>query len=238
MNTLNMDKVEKWKKWLEAIQKDISFAMTNKVVFDELAKVVSENVEHIDQNHGGYFLKTIRNWYAYFIGFSIRRHVDKSCRGDSFSLRNLIVDIQKNADIFTFDFYKSIVPENHIPHFDWRTDAFMDFSTDMKILSSEKIQLDIDSLDRIRELVEDQIDRNWAHLDKCTDGTKNFTYGTLIEGITLVDRLTCKYIAFLTGNGSSSLAPVIIQPWQQIFRVPLIKPIDAAVSSKRICEEI
>jgi hypothetical protein len=63
-------------------------------------------------------------------------------------------------------------------------------------------------------------DRVLAHLDsRGFEGT--VTYGDLDAAIEGLDRIACKYIAFLTGDSYPTLEATIQFDWKEIFEVPL-----------------
>jgi hypothetical protein len=50
---------------------------------------------------------------------------------------------------------------------------------------------------------------------------ETITYYDLADSIELFNRIACKYIALITGEGYTTLKPSILYDWAKIFSVPL-----------------
>jgi hypothetical protein len=220
--TLNRQKVEEWKTWLEKIQKDVTWALVEREVYDEFVNAHNDNLDYITEHRGETFCCSIRTWYAFFSGFAVRRQVDNSRDPHNISLRHFLEDLLGAADQFTYEFYLTLFPLDHSKPVHWQEGTFGHFSEDKKLLSAGIIQADMDELEGIRNIISGHIDRAWAHLDKRGISTNAdsevSTYGTTSDALDSIERITRKYLGFLNIGGYPTLLPVGDDSWKQFFK--------------------
>jgi hypothetical protein len=220
---VNVDKIRKWQRWLEVIEKDISWAVSEAEVFHGFVRVHNENIEHIRVHHGARFCGSIQTWYAFFSGFAIRRHVDNSNSRDNRSLFNFLRQLCDSAEDVTYDSYLKAIPIDPHDRFPWQETIFARFSTDRRTLSAEIILKDIDRLDELRDKIAGQIDKLWAHIDRTgakESESRKVTWKVLSEGLALLKEMAFRYLGLF--NCSTGLLDIVhTYPWMTIFRVPL-----------------
>ena len=98
--------------------------------------------------------------------------------------------------------------------------TFGNLSDDGVILSRAKIEADATQLWKSANVIEEFADRVVAHLDP-RGADEAFSYGDLALATAEFDRIACRYIVLLTGDGYESLRPVIQFNWERVFDFPL-----------------
>jgi hypothetical protein len=208
---------KKWISWANDIRKDLMNIVDNQQTFLAFSEVVQANWEHIKQYNGIRFCYFVRTCYGVQAAMGIRRHLKTN--PDSISLLQLIEQIAKCANQFTYDFYISQYPIDKT-YVNWQEGTFSQFSHDGKVISEDIIEADLKKASGLGEQIETFVDRTLAHLDRRGwDG--RVTYEDLELMIKRFDELACKYLALITTEGYSTLKPSIQYDWKAIFRVPL-----------------
>jgi hypothetical protein len=129
----------------------------------------------------------------------------------------LLEQIRHCAKQFTYEFYLQCYP---IDGHEWQKSTFNNFSDDGKIISEQKIEDDIEQLNKIGGKVTSLVDRGIAHIDK-RGIEETVTYNDLDACLDLFNSIARRYITLLTSAAYLSLQPTIQFDWQKIFAVPL-----------------
>ena len=212
---LDQQTFQKWEDWCEKIKDDLMQLINYKQIHDYFIGVANANLEHIKANEGILFCDFVRKCYGIQAAVGIRRHIKSG--DDSISLMRLLEQIKKCANQFTYEFYLQCYP---IDGHEWQRSTFDSFSDDGKVISEQKIQDDIQELNKIGGKVTSLVDRGIAHLDKRgIEGA--VTYNDLDECLDLFNSIARKYITLLTSAAYLTLQPAIQSDWQKIFTVPL-----------------
>lgn len=178
--------------------------------------MVNENLVHIKKNHGTKFCSFVRKCYGVHAAVGIRRHAKID---DSISLMKLIDQLEKSAEQFTYEFYLQQFPLEK-GKWEWQKATFASFSNDQKNLSKAIISSDMEKLKNIAGKVSNFTDRSIAHLDQ-RGIQEDVTYDDLAKSINLFNKIACKYLTLITGNGYTTLRPTILYDWTKIFTVPM-----------------
>jgi hypothetical protein len=203
-------------RWMKRIEGDIANRlMVPRQVHRKFVEVVNANMDHITRNSGWHFVDTVRHGYAAQVAMGIRRHV-KSKNG-SISIMRLIKQVGENARRFTYKFFLERFP---IEHVNWQEPTFGQFSDDMIAVSDRILTNDMQNLRALAKNVEDMVDKNIAHLDPKPHAVP-VTFGDLEQCIDELNRLVCKYRTLFGEGGKSTLEPIILFDWEDIFGVPL-----------------
>ncbi len=211
---------EKWTGWVEKIHSDLGNVVTDQTIFAGFREVIEANGAWIDSIEGGLFIDFIRRNYAAAAFMGIRRQLKAS--DDSVSLMRLLNQVSAGADQITYDFYLSVFPKR-AEGLEWQRWTFDTLSSDHERVSPEIVQADIAEIRSLNNTIEEIADRSVAHLDR--RGTASVvSFRDLRLSIEHFNQLACKYIAFFTSDGWTSLAPSFVFNWQEIFRHPWIKP--------------
>ncbi len=217
MEKLTKKTFQRWVEWTKKIKYDLQDIVNDQQIYDYFIKIANENIDHISNNQGVLFCNFVRNCYINYAAVAVRRH--NKTKDDSISLRKLLDQLLKSSKHFTYDFYIEqypIEPNNQ----NWQKRTFVNFSDDEKILSQQKIKNDLNEMDRIAGKVSDFVDKSLAHLDKKGFDEKIY-YGMVTASIELFNKLACKYICLILGEGYVTLSASILGDWKKIFTVPL-----------------
>jgi len=217
MEKLTKKTFERWRSWAEKIRDDLQSIVNYHQVYEYFIKMVNANLEHIKENHGRLFCDFVRRCYGVHAATGIRRHL-KSDK-DSISLMKLLDQLQKSASQFTYEFYLQQFPLEK-DKWEWQKPAFAGFSENGQTLSVQMVLDDIEAIRNVAGKVSDFTDRAIAHLDQ-RGIEEAVTYDDLAESLSLFNRIACKYITLITGDGYTTLKPTILYDWAKIFLVPL-----------------
>src|SRR5689334_21534678 len=93
-------------------------------------------------------------------------------------------------------------------------------SHDAQVVSAYIIREDIEETDHLSDNVLILVNAAYAHVDP--RGVRaSVKHGDLDASLDNYNRLACKYVAFLTGDGYTSLEAVVQYVWKAVFRHPL-----------------
>jgi hypothetical protein len=207
----------KWTEWIGAIKTDLSNIVNARAVFKEFRDVLEKNDAWIRQNHGDRFCGFVVRGYVIHVVLGVRRHA--KTKGESISLARLLDQMRKCAGQVTVDSYVKLLPSEPST-IRWQQATFAAFSRDGKVLSEEIIGADLDKLRQCAGTIESFADKALAHLDsKKFDG--ELTFGAIHDAIGVCDKLVCRYLGLLKGDGYDTLEASVQYPWTRIFSVPL-----------------
>ncbi|MCG2682801.1 MAG: hypothetical protein L6306_04220 [Planctomycetales bacterium] len=213
---------KQWRGWAEKIRDDLTNEVNAQAVFAGFNEVVQKNKDWIDSHNGDLFTDFVMRSYAASAFLGIRRQL--KINKDSVSLLRLLDQISKYADQITYDFYLTVFPLKP-RYIDWQKWTFRNLSDDGKSVCKRIVVADIADTKKLNTKIELVADRIFAHLDKRETNTV-LTFDELRASIDHFNKLTCKYIAFLLGEGRSSLEAMFCYDWKKIFSYPLVKPAD------------
>jgi hypothetical protein len=216
---LNDSTFQKWVRWLEKIEEDVSAMVNNQQIYKFFIDVVNANIKHINLNEGSLFCDFVRQCYGVQAATAIRRHI-KAKHDDSISLMRLLKEMKHYASQFTYDFYLKQYPV--INGQEVQKSKFQEFSDGGIIISEQKIDNDIQELEKLSRNITDLVDRRIAHLDR-RSLKELVTYNDIEKSINTLNKMTCKYIRFIYNAVAefSSLEATIQWDWEKIFSVPL-----------------
>lgn len=217
MEKLTTETFQRWINWVSKIRDDLEGIINYQQICRHFEDVVNANLDHIKANNGKIFCDFIRQCYAINAAACIRRHTKNE--KDSISLMRLLDQIKKSADQFTYEFYLMQYPINPIEP-PWQKSTFLNFSKNKKSISAEIIQEDMQKIEDIATKVSDFVDRFIAHLDQ-RGLEEKITYNDLSNSLDLFNRITCRYLSFISSAGYVTLQPTIQIDWEKIFTVPL-----------------
>ena len=208
---------KKWQDWHKIIQEDLTIILHYKEIQEYLFEIVPLNADHIDANHGGFFLNYVKECYGCYTAVGVRRIAKKSSDKSSITLVRLLEQIKDCADQFTYDFFLEIFPQGG---FDWQKSTFDKFSDNSNVISTIKIENDIRELEKISKKVFDLVDRRIAHIDKRK--IPIITFQDISDPLDVLNSIICRYSSLLTSRSIlHSLKPEIQYNWKDIFKVPI-----------------
>ena len=185
--------------------------MDYKQIHDHFISVINGNLEHMNQNNGKKFCEFVRKCYAVQAAVGIRRHI-KSDK-DSISLMRLLEQMKECSNQFSDDLIcRECFPlPNKVTK-----EGFFSCSG----VSKKEIERDMALLKDIADKVESLVDQRVAHLDK-RGYREDVTFQDIDDSLNVLNKIACRYIAFLTGRNYSTLKPEVQYNWKTIFTVPL-----------------
>lgn len=223
-----------WDRWVDSANKikdDLQQTVEDQAIFCHFQKIVNDNYEWIEINHGNEFVWFVYDSYVHKAIMQIRRQIKN--QNESHSFVRLLSQIKEYADQITYAYYLKRFPitKNEIP---WQKRTFRilakrnsdDYCRPIEektTISSEMIDTHLKEIDELNKSIVDVADKFIAHNDR-KRSPKNIEFEDLKKSIDKFHDLFIKYYCFLTSDNYSSLESVITFPWQKIFLVPLVKP--------------
>lgn len=202
---------------MDRVEKDLTQIVHNQHVFLTFQEIIRDNQQHIRKLNGSIFCDFVRDCYVPAAVMGVRRHLKSS--EDSVSLRKVLEQMETCANQFTYDFYLAQFPPNPDGP-NWQRPTLGNFSKDGKTISAEIIDSHIDMLEKLDPEIEQYADRMLAHLDRQGFQGKA-TFGDLRKSVDMFNRLTCKYLSLINGQGFQTLEPEILCDWTRIFYSPM-----------------
>ena len=210
----------KWNRWMETIKSDVHELVEFRAINERFEDVVARNIQHLNRNGGGQWCYFIRRNFGAYAAMAVRRHV--KANGDSISFSRLLNEIRKCTEQFTYDRFLEFFPLQ-IDSRPWQQATFDQFSDNGRVLSSARIDADLDKLCGLCATIEEVADRRIAHIDKRGVNTMP-SFDDLNIAVELLDGLVCKYRLLLTGiSWGPTLESIKLVAWEQVFSVPLDK---------------
>jgi hypothetical protein len=216
--------LERWVVMVKRIHGEMVDLMWQREQIRRIGKMIDENP--LLQKSQKPFLWEIRRWYMYFAAMAARRQTDRNPK--MVSLAQLLTEIRENPQCIKRDLLASQFEEVYGAHpdptmksilrsqlvdGDWRKWARVDGSFDADI-----VQADLESLDGSSKELMKFASSQLAHtsMKAIRKGTK-LTFNDMDATIDLLERLTIKYEALLTGAGSMTLVPTEQYNWYEEF---------------------
>jgi hypothetical protein len=199
MNQMQQDKVEKWKRWAEAIQEEVEELLVRRYVRTELTEVIDRNPEI---QKPSLFYEWLPVVYTHTQVMGIRRMTDNDKQAAS--LANLIQEIR-----------------------DFPTTAQAHADATPIIINRDRIEREVPGASTDYQRIVKTYDPLKAYANKRVahrDGRalENLPkYGDITAAIDLIEDFARTYYVFVSSK-DLQLMPVIAYPWMQIFTVPWI----------------
>jgi hypothetical protein len=213
---LDSNAFDRWVEWAGKIKSDLMNIVNNQQIYNQFEEIVSANWSHFVANDGQLFYNFVKECYGVQAALGVRRHI--KIDDDSISLMKLLNQISVCSKQFTYDFYVKRYPIDP-SYVEWQKSTFKRFSEDGLVVSEAIITHDMQELEKIAGAVGNFVDRTMAHLDK-RGPSDDVTYADLKSSIDLFNKMVCRYLALITGDGYVSLQPTIQFNWKRIFSVP------------------
>ncbi|HEX3722470.1 MAG TPA: hypothetical protein VHV31_06745 [Nitrolancea sp.] len=196
-----IQKIEKWKRWIEEIHSETSQLVFRRIIWDELVNIIQSN-RQIQISSAFYdWLPAV---YAPAQAMGIRRIADVDSYSKPVSLGNLLTDMRDCSEILQM--YVEEIP--------------LKIGTASLTREMPNPSSDLQQLLHTIEPIKRYADKRIAHLDSNAASTI-IRYGDISGAIDLISSLTVEYYAFLC-NSHYMVEPVFTYYWQQIFNVPWI----------------
>jgi hypothetical protein len=207
-------KLEKWGKWIAAIDNDMVSLATSRLIYEETKQIIINN-SALAAGPTVFFNCLVR-WYVDSAIMGLRRHL--KIDGDSISLAGLLQDIAGTPKFLSRTHFVSLSdkPEMH-PHLNRTFDKYA--GQEAEYVSSEAVKQELDEFRKRSKRCETYADRLVAHLDK--HSIKDLpTFQEFYDAVDFAETLLKKYTLLIRGSSLLSVTPVVLEDWMAIFRVP------------------
>ncbi len=216
--------VRRWCEDIETIGDALTQLQLSRQVYTELGKVIAKNSR---LQAGNTLLERIFRWYVDHTLMAIRRDVDR--RRDVVSLNKLLDNIRQNSSELTVDKFRLLHtgrqerPTEEL-FSQWIDDMYSSLSDISGTrLDRAKVQSDIDALAVATDRLETMASESVAHRKRMTSKTSQpdpLYMKDVHSAVDIVERITQKYMAFLTGASFLTFMPVDQTDWPSIFTFP------------------
>ena len=212
----DLQRIDKWKKWLKKIKADAQNLVMYRSMFKEVNEIINENTLLHDYNH---YFRYMNDSHIALIIMGLRRQIKNDPQ--SISITRLLYEIADNAQLITRHYYVSLYSNSSIQFLaDEHFDQFCDDQGDPYI-SKSLVEADIDIFKEATLLVEKYADRIIAHTDKRK--FKTFpTFEDVDNCLKILDKIYCKYHLMFYATSMDSLLPTFQYNWKKIFEIPWI----------------
>lgn len=206
----------KWIEWITIIHNNIEELLTSQHIYKTYLEIVKNNPEIQSPRD---FHDWVRKNYASAVAIHIRRELDIG--SDVVSLKRLLTQIQKNPQIITKEWFKSMYKGSNAE--DFAGGDFQNVAGVGEIFDPEIARRDIEKLEELGAHIEDYATLRLAHNSKKSI-TKDPTYDDLDAFIKEYEEIVKKYILLFTASGYTSLTPTWQYDWEEIFTKLWIRP--------------
>jgi hypothetical protein len=207
---------EKWKKWLEIIEKEVTDLHRYRHIFDEVQKMVKNNPSI--QKPSSFYEFLLKSYVALIV-MGIRRQI--KIDSQSISLARLLKEIIETPQIIArkrfVEMYANTAAKRHA---DSDFDQFAGKGgshVDPSIIEKDLVKLLTDG-----NKFEDYADKRLAHRDK-QEPKLIPTYGETGKFIEDLGNLLKRYVLLFRAEGLIAVLPVYQYDWQLIFKEPWIQ---------------
>jgi hypothetical protein len=193
-------RVEKWRRWIDVIQRDLGRLLLRRTLFKDLVKMRDENPRLTE--HGDAFFGFLSEIYVDSVVIGIRRQL--KVHPDGVSLVGLLREIADGPNFLTREGYYDLwraagyADPDSLPSAQGDFDAFA--GRGGALLDPAVPSRDLKELKRIAAACERYADRRIAHRDKRASAATP-TPKDVYDSLDRLEKLTAKYFLLLTGSG-------------------------------------
>lgn len=221
-NSPDPQRVQKWRDGFKAASLEVQALVHARANYERFGALVrgNEHVLHGDSD----FPSHLQKWFVHFAVMAIRRIVEPNDAGDIVSVRAFLDDMIRAARAFTSDSIAELFDFPDTPQYDddlknflisrmWENVAHQGAQEQLnaKMLKHDRRMLEIVSAE-ITEMVDKTIAH---HTTRANDYI--LLYPELSTCIDVIETITVRYTATLTGAGMSTLVPTDQFNWFDIF---------------------
>lgn len=209
------NKLKKWIRWLEVIEKEVTHLLIKKDIFWEVNEMIKNN-KNIQKPSS--FYDYLGDTYIAYAVMGVRRQVKIDYT--SISLARLLSEIIENPEKISREYYKKLYEGSVVEHF---ADRYFDRFAGKggRHISNEMVEKDLEILKQSALKCEELADKRLAHTDKRKLKTLP-VFRDLDECIDILDRLCVKYNAVFHAASMQTLMPTYQYDWKEIFRYPWV----------------
>lgn len=194
-------KIEKWKKWLITISNEVRDLVRSCKIYSEIRQIVTSNPRI---NTSNLFYDWITRNYVDATLMGIRRQLDDHC--DSVSLKNLLSDMKNNLDLLSRERHLALYSEERLCLGNKGFDSLA--GEGINNFPLERLEQDIEQLEKIRSLHKTYVDRRIAHYDKVRKVEVIGTFKDLDNAVSSLEEIVSRYDLLIRANYMPSLLPL------------------------------
>ena len=201
--------------WLDVVYVDVQHLLLNDHVFWEFQNVVKQNDQFLSAS--GLFTQFIAEAYAHSAAVGIRRHAkaDK----DSISIMRFLEEVRDHPQTVSREHYISLYKGKEAWHIEIGQHDFDRVAGEGSPhvppqLADEQIQ----DVKGAVEVVEHYVDRRIAHYDKRDLARPLPKYSELTDALKALEKIVILYWRLLKGPSMTTIVPIIMYDWKDIFR--------------------
>lgn len=205
-------KLDKWKRWLDRIEEEITELFVIREIFYEVQRMVEEN-PRIQKPSS--FYSFLAKGYTAAAAMGVRRQL--KCDGTSISFLRLMNEIIENPTLLSREHFVGLGEAENAELLNRVFDRHADKSG--KYVDVHRMKSDRDGLKQKGKKCETFADRYIAHLDKRgMPGIPSFA--ELDTCIDFLGELLKRYVLLLRADTLLSVLPTYQYDWKAIFREP------------------
>ena len=237
-------KLEKWRKWMKTIEKEIYGLVVDANMFWEVQDIIRENPRI--QNPSAFYRYLGRTYLSHALA-GLRRQIKP--QKDSISFVGLLNDIAKNPEELSSSYYRSLcaypdgpdISQIEVEGREGLEEVGITDTSQLKDLIQmddfapyadasgehvcpKMVEADLKQLKSAVEKHEEFADKRIAHWDK-GDPEVIPTFGELDDCIKLLDKTYVKYHLLFYAESIDTLMPTYQYEWKKIFLKPWLKAI-------------
>jgi hypothetical protein len=221
------ERVTRWRAEIEHLRKCVTELVMFRDDFASFAEMVRGDQRILES--ASPFPARVKTWYTDSQVMRIRRLVDQGGQGgEVHSLRLLLEDMKRAAEAFNRENIEELFDMPDAPAYDGEMRDFLvssmwrnagDVANDADRLYAKQIKEDLKVLTESSERIKAYADKMVAH-DTVEGLAENELpkFSEIAACIAVIEGITIRYIATLTGAGYSSLSPVAQYDAFDIFR--------------------
>lgn len=205
---------QKWEGWLERIGTELGWLLTGRDFFYGVQEIVESN-KKIQSPPA--FHNWISDNYVAKITTGIIQLTDRH-RG-TISLYWLLKGILKNPEVITRDYYVSGYRDKRLQEVGFADRDFDKFADKRKKhVSPDKLNGDIELLEKEVRLIKDFRDKWIAHFDEKREIERMPTFEDVDKALDVIDNIFCEYSLLLKRSAPPTRKPVLQYDWKEPLR--------------------
>jgi hypothetical protein len=215
MQMIEAKRRERLVEWLDQIFRDVQQLIINDHVFWELQRIVRANDEF--RKASGLFTRWMADGYAQSATIGVRRQAKG--QDQSISLKGFLSEVEKYPALISRSNYMSLYDgkEPFVKEMGER-DFDKIAGKDSGEIPVSLVQSQLGSLAEALSGIEQYADRRVAHFDKRGTAQPLPTFSELSDAIKAIEKIVILYWRLLKGGSMTTMLPVIIFDWKDIFR--------------------
>jgi len=207
------EKLKKWEGWLEIIFEDMSRNALSRTVHTELVEIIKKNRA---LREGNLLFQLLEGWYIDSVVMALRRQLKSDKQ--SISLARLLIEVREAPEILTRVRFVKLYEDSVMLRVAEKTfDQYAQLGA--PYIDPDLVSADLLQLSQRTEKCERLGDRAIAHKDMRGPGELP-TYADLNKALDFAEGLLRKYTMMIKADYLPQVAPMHLDPWQDVLDIP------------------